>query len=50
MNNIIYVFNTVLRFMNTTLYFAPFRFTIFQAFACFAIGGIIVSFIRRMFF
>lgn len=50
MNDIIYVFNIVLKFANTMLYFPPFRFSILQALLCFAIGGIVVDFIRNIFF
>ncbi len=50
MQNIIYVFNAVLKMANTSLYFPPFRFTILEFFVCLAIAGIIVYFIRSIFF
>lgn len=49
MNNIMYVFNTVLRFANTMLYFPPFSFSILQFSVSIAIAGIIVNFILKIF-
>lgn len=50
MQNLLYVFNCALKFLNTSVLFPPFRFTFFQFFIAVAIGGIIVSFIRDLFF
>ncbi len=50
MDNIFYVFNTVLRFANTMLHFPPFHFSILQFSLAIALGGIIVNFIREIFF
>lgn len=50
MQNIIYVFNTVLKFASVKLSFPPFSFTILQFFICLAVASIIVYFIRSIFF
>ena len=49
MQNIIIVFNVIIRMMNTRLNFSPFSFTIYQLFIALFLGGVIVFIVNKIF-